>query len=71
MACTIDPRHIRHDRLRWNLMSARLRMWNVREQPDGFPEARDDPVALTRVVDTFLAAHDHHEQLRRTTAATP
>ncbi len=29
-----------------------------------------EAMALTRVLHTFLAAHDHHEKLLRTTAAT-
>ena len=109
-------------------MSAGLRMWNTRDWPDRFPEARDDLIefctneltphlerderwllqaqrcpegrllaqamraetrtmtaavyelatttgpceamALTRVLHTFLAAHDHHESLLRAAAAT-
>lgn len=128
MACAIDPQHTGHDRLRFALMSAGPRMWNTRDQPDGFPEARDDLVefcvtellphlerdarwllqaqrcaggrllaeamraetrtttaavyelstttgaceamALTRVLHTFLAAHDHHEKLLRAAAST-
>jgi len=128
MACAIDPQHTGHDRLRFGLMSAGQRMWDAREQPDGFAEARDglaefcraellphldrdarwllqaqrcpegrllaeamraetrtmtaavyelttttgacEAMALTRVLHTFLAAHDHHEKLLRTTAAT-
>lgn len=110
-----------HDRLRFGLMSAGLRMWHTREQPDDFPEARDrlvdfcvtellphldrddrwlsdaelrpegrllaegmraetrtmraavsalstaadacEAMAQTRVLHTFLAAHDHHQKL--------
>ena len=128
MACELEPQHVGHDRLRFALMSGGLRMWNTREQPDGFPDARDglvefcvtellphlerderwllqaqscpegrllaeamraetrtmtaavyelstttgpcEAMALTRVLHTFLAAHDHHESLLRATAAT-
>lgn len=128
MTCAIDPQPIGHDRLRFGLMSVGQRMWDAREQPEGFPQARDglvefcraellphlerderwllqaqrcpeerllaeamraetrtmtaavyelatttgacEAMALTRVLHTFLAAHDHHEKLLRTTAAT-
>lgn len=128
MACVIAPRSIGHDRLRFGLMSAGQRMWDARDQPDGFPEAHDglvefcvtellphlerderwllqaqrcpegrllaeamraetrtmtaavyelstttgacEAMALTRVLHTFLAAHDHHEKLLRAAAAT-
>lgn len=128
MARTIDPPRIDHDRLRSALMSAGLRMWDAREQQDGFTDAHDalvqfclaellphlerderwllqaqrspegsplaqamraenrtmtaaiyelatttdacEAMALTRVLHTFLAAHDHHEKLLPTTTAT-
>lgn len=128
MACAIVPRHTGHDRLRFDLMGAGLRMWHTREQPEEFPEAHDhlvnfcftellphldrderwlldaqrcpegrllaeamraeirtmtaavnelattsgacEAMALTRVLHTFLAAHDHHEKLLRATVAT-
>ncbi len=128
MACSIDSQRTDHDRLRFGLMSAGRRMWDAREQPDRFPEARDglvefcraellphlerderwllqaqrcpegrllagamraetrtmtaavyelttttgacEAMALTRVLHTFLAAHDHHEKSLRTSAAT-
>ena len=128
MTCEIAPQHTDHERLRLGLMSAGLRMWSTREQPDGFPEAHDQLVrfcvtevlahldrderwlaeaqrcpegrllaeamraearmmtaavhelstapevcaamAQTRVLHTFLAAHDHHEELLRTATST-
>lgn len=128
MACTIDPHHIDHDRLRSGLMGTGLRMWDARDQPETFSEAHDslvefcradllphlerdehwlaqaqscpegrllaqamlaesrtmtaavyelattthacEAMALTRVLHTFLAAHDHHEKLLRTATAT-
>lgn len=128
MACAIVPRHTGHDRLRFDLMSAGLRMWHTREQPEEFPGAhahlvkfcftellphldRDErwlldaqgcpegrllaeamraeirtmtaavyelaaateaceAMALTRVLHTFLAAHDHHERLLHAAAST-
>ena len=128
MACAIAPRPTGHDRLRFDLMSAGLRMWRTREQPEEFPEAHDhlvkfcstkllphldrderwlldtqgcpegrllaeamraeirtmtaavyelatttdacEAMALTRVLHTFLAAHDHHEKLLRAAVST-
>lgn len=54
MACEIRPQHTDHDRLRLGLMSAGQRMWNAREQPDRFPEARD---ALVEFCTTVLLPH--------------
>lgn len=48
MACAIDPQHIGHDRLRFGLMSMGQRMRDAREQPEGFPEARDGLVEFCR-----------------------
>lgn len=120
MSCPPAP-HTSHDPLRFGLMSAGLRIWDTREQPDDFPGARGrlvefcltellphldrderwlsdaqhcpegrllaqamlaetrtmraavsalstatdacEAMAQTRVLHTFLAAHDHHERL--------
>lgn len=41
MSCTIATQSADHDRVRFALMNAGQRIWECRDQPVGFPEARD------------------------------